>query len=42
MTANLPGCGRNKLRHAGNLVIRIIEDFAMLALALHVMFFNKK
>ena len=36
------GCFSTSMAVKSNLVIRIIEDFGMLALGLHVMFFNKK
>jgi len=36
------GCFSTSMAVKSNLVIRIIEDFGMLALGLHVMFFGKK
>lgn len=36
------GCFSTSMAVKSNLVIRIIEDFGMLALGLHVMFFSKK
>ncbi|UCE65203.1 MAG: DoxX family membrane protein [Candidatus Zixiibacteriota bacterium] len=36
------GCFSTSTAVKSNLVIRIIEDFGMLALGLHVMFFSKK
>jgi hypothetical protein len=36
------GCFSTSMAVKSNLVLRIIEDFGMLALGLHVMFFGKK
>jgi len=36
------GCFSTSMAVKSNLVIRIIEDFGMLALGLHVMFFSRK